>query len=195
MKMRQMFSSLACGAVLVAGLAGCSDDSKEPSKGANEAAQTSAATNPAALLQQGIEQGRAGQGDQAKETFQKVLSLQADNKFAWFNLGYLAQSRGATDEALADYDKALEIDGTYRPALYNKALLLEGQKPDEAIALYRKIVEADQGASTSYLRLGLMLDKRNDQNGARQAFTAALAADAKLAPSVPEKYRPQKPAR
>ncbi|MET8231058.1 tetratricopeptide repeat protein [Micromonospora sp. NPDC005298] len=151
--------------------------------------------DPGVLLQQGIEQGQAGKADEAKATFEKVVALQGDNKFAWFNLGYLAQSRGLASEAVASYDKVLEIDGSYRPAMFNKAILLEGEKPEEALALYRKIVDADKAASTAYLRLGLMLDKRNDQQGARTAFTSAVAVDGSLASSVPAKYRPRKPAR
>ncbi|MEU8017400.1 tetratricopeptide repeat protein [Micromonospora parva] len=194
-----MFGSLACGAVLLAGTAACSDDSKDRPAASNPSAaadkQTPAPQTPAELLQQGVQQGQAGQADQAKETFQKVLALQADNKFAWFNLGYLAQSRGLASEAVANYDKVLEIDGSYRPAMFNKAILLEGEKPDEALALYRKIVDADKAASTAYLRLGLMLDKRNDQKGAKAAFTSAVTVDGKLASAVPAKYRPQKSAR
>ncbi|MGC4894992.1 tetratricopeptide repeat protein [Micromonospora sp. DT31] len=194
-----MFGSLACGAVLLAGTAACSDGPKErpaasnPSKAPDK--QSQAPQTPAELLQQGVQQGQAGQADEAKKTFEKVLSLQADNKFAWFNLGYLAQSRGLGSEAVTNYDKALEIDGSYRPAMFNKALLLEAEKPDEALALYRKIVDADKAASTAYLRLGVMLDRREDQKGARAAFTSAVAADGSLASAVPAKYRPRKPAR
>ncbi|MFY1623092.1 tetratricopeptide repeat protein [Micromonospora sp. WMMD723] len=198
MKIRQVFGSLACGAVLLAGVTACSDDGKEPpaaSKGSGDGAQTPASPKPADLLQQGIQQGQAGQTDRAKETFQKVLSIQADNKFAWFNLGYLAQSQGATAEAVTAYDRVLEIDGSYRPAMYNKAILLEEQNPDEAILLYRKIVEADRSASTAYLRLGLVLDRRNDPAGAGVAFASAVRADAKLAPAVPVQYRSPKPAK
>ncbi|MFB9236003.1 tetratricopeptide repeat protein [Plantactinospora siamensis] len=192
--MRQVFGSLACGAVLLAGVAACSDDPKTPA--ANQSSDAAAAApeqkDPTALLKQGIEQGQAGQADQAKATFEKVVSLQGDNKFAWFNLGYLAQSRNATDEAIADYDKALAIDGAYRPAMYNKAMLLEGQKPDDAVALYRKIIDADSHASTAYLRLGLMLVKQDDADGARDAFKAAVKLDPKLASAVPAEYQPAK---
>ncbi|KAB1904604.1 tetratricopeptide repeat protein [Micromonospora sp. AMSO1212t] len=192
-RMRQVFGALACGSVLLAGVGACSDDKTPATKGSGGTVAPGAAQgDPKVLLQEGIEQGQAGKSDEAKATFEKVVALQGDNKFAWFNLGYLAQSRDATDEAVAAYDKALQIDGSYRPALYNKAILLEEAEPDEAVALYRKIVGADEGASTAYLRLGLMLVKQNDRTGARKAFASAIDADPKLASAVPEDFRPQK---
>lgn len=196
MRMRQVLGTLACGSVLLAGAGACSDDKTPLAKeSGGTVAPGAGQADPAVLLKQGIEQGQAGKADEAKATFEKVVALQGDNKFAWFNLGYLAQSRGLASEAVANYDKALEIDDSYRPAMFNKAILLEREKPDEALALYRKIVDADKAASTAYLRLGLMLDKRNDQKGARTAFTSAIAVDGGLASSVPARYRPQKPAR
>ncbi|MEU4402255.1 tetratricopeptide repeat protein [Micromonospora orduensis] len=191
--MRQVFGTLACGSVLLAGAGACSDDKTPVAKESGGTVAPGAGQgDPKVLLQQGIEQGQAGKSDEAKATFEKVVALQGDNKFAWFNLGYLAQSRNAADEAMAAYDKALQVDGSYRPALYNKAMLLEEAKPDEAVALYRKIVDADEGASTAYLRLGLMLVKQHDRTGAREAFASAIDADPKLASTVPEDFRPQK---
>lgn len=191
--MRQVFGTLACGSVLLAGAGACSDDKAPVAKESGGTVAPGAGQgDPKVLLQQGIEQGQAGKSDEAQATFEKVVALQGDNKFAWFNLGYLAQSRNATDEAVAAYDKTLQIDDSYRPALYNKAMLLEEAKPDEAVALYRKIVDADDGASTAYLRLGLMLVKQQDRTGARAAFASAIDADPKLASAVPEDFRPQK---
>lgn len=196
MKLRQVFGTLACGAVLLAGAGACSEDigptADESSMSAGSGVDQD---DPVALLKQGIEQGQAGKSDEAKTTFEKVLALQGDNKFAWFNLGYLAQSRSATAEAMASYDMALQIDGSYWPAMYNKAILLEESRPNEAITLYRKIVAADKNASTAYLRLGLLLDKQKDREGARVAFASAVAADASLASAVPAGYRSQKSAR
>lgn len=195
-KLRQVFGTLACGAVLLVAAGACGGDETPTANQPSVAAPSGAGQgDPESLLKRGIEQGQAGKSDEAKATFEKVLALQRDNKFAWFNLGYLAQARKATAEAIAAYDKVLEIDSSYRPAMYNKALLLEGTRPDEAITLYRKIVAADKSAYTSYLRLGLMLDKRDDRAGARQAFQLAVAANASMASVIPAEYRPQKPAK
>ncbi|MCG5456810.1 hypothetical protein PSH03_001714 [Micromonospora sp. PSH03] len=123
MNMRQIFGSLACGAVLLTGVTACSDKpaEKPQTNNAGSTDQTNGAeTTPADLLKLGLEQGQAGNFDAAKATFEKLLDAEADNKFAWFNLGYIAQSRNQADEAISNYDKALAADANYKPALYNR---------------------------------------------------------------------------
>lgn len=188
--MRQLLSVLACSAALLGGVSACSGDSGATATGdSGAAAEIDRIDSISLLLKQGVEQGQAGEFDEAKATFEKVLVLQEDNKFAWFNLGYLAQSSNATAEAIVYYNKALEIDSSYLPAMYNQAILLEEERPDEAIRIYQNIVEADKGASTAYLRLGLILDKKNDRKGAEEAFKSAVDADASLSAAVPAEYR------
>ncbi|MEH1097922.1 tetratricopeptide repeat protein [Micromonospora sp. CPCC 205561] len=195
MSMRQILGSLACGAVLLTGAAACSEKSAEKpqasksgnSDKANGGANTG--TAPADLLKLGVEQGQAGNLDAAKATFEKVLAADADNKFAWFNLGFIAQSRNQADEAISNYDKALAADASYKPALYNKAIALERTAPTTSMDIYRKVVSIDNKSSTAYLRLGLLLSQTGDAAAARDAFKAAIRLDKRLASSVPEKYR------
>ncbi|MEU1608063.1 hypothetical protein [Micromonospora matsumotoense] len=135
MSTRQILGSLACGAVLLAGVPACSakpdDKPQASSSGSSDSANGGSPTGTTAadLLKLGVEQGQAGDYDAAKSSFEKVLAAEADNKFAWFNLGFIAQSRNQADEAVSNYDKALAADGEYKPALYNKAIVLEGVKP------------------------------------------------------------------
>jgi Tfp pilus assembly protein PilF len=195
MSMRQILGSLACGAVLLAGVAACSEepaDKPQTSKSGNsdEAnGDLATGTAPADLLNLGVEQGEAGDFDAAKVTFEKVLDAEANNKFAWFNLGFIAQSRDQVDEAISNYDKALEADANYKPALYNKAIALESTAPTTSMDIYRKVVSIDKKSSTAYLRLGILLSQSGDEEEARDAFDAAVRLDKGLASSVPAKYR------
>jgi tetratricopeptide (TPR) repeat protein len=198
MNMRQIFGSLACGAVLLTGVTACSDKPAEKPQ-TNNAGSTDktngAETTPADLLKLGLEQGQAGNFDAAKATFEKLLDAEADNKFAWFNLGYIAQSRNQADEAISNYDKALAADANYKPALYNKAIALEGKAPTTAIDIYRKVVSIDDKSSTAYLRLGMLLSQSGEDAAARDAFKAAIRLDKGLTSAVPAKYRPTPTAR
>ncbi|WP_326561632.1 tetratricopeptide repeat protein [Micromonospora sp. NBC_01796] len=195
MSMRQIFGSLACGAVLLTGVAACSDEpaekpqasSSSSSDKANGGTDTGAAA--ADLLNLGVEQGQAGKFDEAKGTFEKVLAAETNNKFAWFNLGFIAQSRNQADEAVTNYDKALETDANYKPALYNKAIALEGKDPKASMDIYRKVVSIDDKSSTAYLRLGILLSQAGDEAEARDAFNTAVRLDKGLASAVPAKYR------
>lgn len=195
MSMRQVFGSLACGAILLTGAAACSEksaDKPQTSKsGDSDRANggTDTGTAPADLLKLGVEQGQAADFDAAKATFERVLAADANNKFAWFNLGFIAQSRNQADEAIKNYDKALAADAGYKPALYNKAIALEIKEPAASMDLYRKIVSIDDKSSTAYLRLGMLLALSGDAAAAREAFDAAVRLDKRLASSVPAKYR------
>ncbi|RKR91543.1 Tfp pilus assembly protein PilF [Micromonospora pisi] len=193
MSMRQIFGSLACGAVLLTGVAACSEDpAQKPqtsSSGNSDKASGGTGTAPADLLNLGVEQGQAGNLDEAKTTFEKVLAAEANNKFAWFNLGFIAQSRNQADEAVSNYDKALEVDANYKPALYNKAIALESKAPTTSMDIYRKVVSIDDKSSTAYLRLGILLSQSGDDAEARAAFDAAIRLDNGLASAVPAKYR------
>jgi tetratricopeptide (TPR) repeat protein len=197
MSTRQILGSLACGAVLLTGVPACSeepaDQPRTSNSGNSESDKANGATNtgtaPTDLLKLGVEQGQAGNFDAAKATFEKVLAAEANNKFAWFNLGFIAQSRNQADEAISNYDKTLEIDANYKPALYNKAIALESKAPATSLEIYHKIVAIDNKSSTAYLRLGILLSRAGDDAEARDAFNAAIRLDRALASAVPAKYR------
>ncbi|MFG1677597.1 tetratricopeptide repeat protein [Micromonospora sp. NPDC049282] len=193
---RQILGSLACGAVLVTGVAACSEkaaDKPQTSNSGKSEKSSGGADNgstPADLLKLGVEQGKSGDLDAAKATFEKVLTSDANNKFAWFNLGFIAQSRNQPDEAISNYDKALAADAKYKPALFNKAIALEGKAPTTSMDIYRSIVSIDNKASTAYLRLGILLSRSGDDAEARDAFKAAVRLDKGLTSAVPAEYRP-----
>jgi Tfp pilus assembly protein PilF len=187
-KTRQLCGTLACAAVFLAGAGACSDSPDDPnSSSATIDARTS--TDAAELVNLGIQQGQSGKMDEAKATFERVLTLDATNKFAWFNLGYIAQSRNQVDDAIRNYDKALQADGSYKPALYNKAIVTEGKEPKAAIELYQKILAVDDKSATAHLRLGILLAKQGDQAGANREFQAAVDLDGTLVDAIPPEYR------
>jgi tetratricopeptide (TPR) repeat protein len=172
----------------------CSEKPADKSQSSNSASSgkasgTNTGTAPTDLLTLGVEQGQAGNFDAAKATFEKVLAAEANNKFAWFNLGFIAQSRNQIDEAISSYDKALEADANYKPALYNKAIALESRAPTTSMDIYRKLVSIDNKSSTAYLRLGMLLSQSGDDAAAQDAFNTAIRLDNGLASAVPAKYR------
>ncbi|MFC7546086.1 tetratricopeptide repeat protein [Plantactinospora sp. GCM10030261] len=188
--MKQILGSIACGAVLLAGVAACSDE-PDPAPAGNEASEApqAAPEDPVALLKTGIEQGQAGRVDEAKGTFERVIAIDGNNKFAWFNLGYIAHTRNDVGAAVANYDRALGVDTSYRPALYNKALLLEESNATESMALYERILADDDTAAGVHLRLGLLRVKEGDKDGARSAFRHAVELDSELTSAVPKEFR------
>ena len=146
------------GAVLALLLAltasACSgDDSKKDAR----AEASSAAAAGDALVKEGLEQLAAGDTAGAQATFEKVLTIDADNKYAHFNLGVIAQQAGDDETAMTDYDAAIAADDAFAPALYNKAILTEPTDLDAAVELYRRTVAADPEMAAAYMRLGFAL--------------------------------------
>ncbi|MFD9717048.1 tetratricopeptide repeat protein [Streptomyces sp. NPDC059076] len=141
-----------------------------------------------ALLESGLLQVRHQEIPHAKATFKRVLALDPKNKFAWYNLGVLAQNEGREADAHHAYDAALKTDSSYTSALFNKALLLETGDPDTALNLLRRAVAADPKASTAYFHIGETLARKGLDKQARAAYRQAVELDPSLHPHVPQAF-------
>ncbi|MFE9468554.1 tetratricopeptide repeat protein [Streptomyces virginiae] len=144
-----------------------------------------------ALLQAGIKQGENKDFSGATRSFRQVLDLNVNPavKLAWYNLGVIAQHDNRTTDARTAYDHALKIDPNFESALYNKALLIESNHPDQAIAILRHIVRADPKAATAHLHLAQALAKKGRDKEAKDTFGLAVRADPSLLQFVPEEFR------
>jgi tetratricopeptide (TPR) repeat protein len=83
--------------------------------------------------------------------FQNVLASNKNHPQSYGNIGLCYSFLGKRREALAAFDKALEIDPNYQPAQTNRALLLslqDGEKmPDsniKTVDFYKKMGEGEQ---------------------------------------------------
>jgi tetratricopeptide (TPR) repeat protein len=90
-------------------------------------------------------------------------------------LGYVIGRQGRTDESLAEFRRAIDIDPRYTPAYNNLAQVLAGQgKLDEAERYYRLSLE--QKPSTSvYQALGNVLNRLGRTAEAEEQFAKARA--------------------
>ena len=171
-------------AVACLGFAGCGSGGSDAASSSHSSSANSAgstAQSATALINTGIAQANAKQYQQAETTFRNVLVLSPKNKFAWYNLGLLAQVQNKAADALADYSRALSIDPKYTPAMYNKAILLERTNLRSALALYQQITSINPRAATAYLREGFVYQRLGDKGRAKQARARAVALDSSLA--------------
>ncbi|MEU5398046.1 tetratricopeptide repeat protein [Streptomyces sp. NPDC005963] len=142
-----------------------------------------------ALLESGLLLVRHQDIPNAEITFKQVLALDPKNKFAWYNLGVLAQNEGRPGDAHKAYDAALKTDASYTSALFNKALLLEKSDPDAALKLLRRAVVANPKASTAYFHIGETLAREGRGEQARDAYRQAVELDSALRSHVPQAFR------
>jgi tetratricopeptide (TPR) repeat protein len=133
-----------------------------------------------ALLGEGIAQANSHKLAQASTTFEDVLRLSPNNTYALYDLGVIDQKRHDAAGALSYYGRALRADGSYTPAMYNKAILLEAGNHGAALALYKRIVKLDPNASTAYLRMAFIYAKQGKRTLAREARASAVALDPSL---------------
>jgi tetratricopeptide (TPR) repeat protein len=133
------------------------------------------------LIEAGIAQANAKRYQQAETTFRNVLVLSPGNKFAWYNLGLLAEVQNHQSAALTYYSNALTTDPRYTPAMYNKAILLEDGDLRLALALYQRITSINPKAATAYLRESFVYARLGDKGNASQARARAVALDPSLA--------------
>ena len=133
------------------------------SHGSGSPSQTTSPASSASLLNKALQEVVAGQTAQAQADFEQVVRLDPKNKYAYYNLGYLAQTGGRASEAETQYRLALAIDPKYGPALYNLAILrtADGATAD-ALKLYRDAIAANGKDANAHFNLGLLLRKTGD---------------------------------
>ncbi len=144
------------------------------------ASLTNGSAQVTSLLQTGLTQANKKNWSAATTTFQKVLAINPTNVYANYDLGWIAQSRGNSNGAISYYTKCLAANAAYTPAMYNEAILLESSHPQQAIAMYQKIVSVDPKASSAYLRLALVQAEQGDTAAAKANDAKAVSIDPAL---------------
>lgn len=96
-------------------------------------------------------------------------------------IGLAHASQGRYADAVAAYDRAIELAPGYAKAWNNRGLALERSGDAEsAMASYARAVELDPTLATAPNNIGALLWKGGDLEGAEEWFRRAVAADAWL---------------
>jgi len=144
------------------------------------------------LLNAGLQAEVQGDYATAQTKFQELLEVDPTNKFANYNLGYIAQTVDKDTTAAAEYyEAAIEADPQYGPALYNLAIIETGKKnTTRAIELYKRAITADPTDANANLNLGFLLYQTGDTAGADAAFRKAIALNPALKQRIPADQQP-----
>jgi Flp pilus assembly protein TadD len=116
---------------------------------------------------------------QAEEKLQPLMNEQAKNPQAWFDLGFAQSRQSKTKEAIADYQKAVELAPDWFEANLNLGLdLIKSGKPSAAAPVLRHAVElrpasgGKQAKSRAWLGLAQALEE-SDPKGSVAAYDRA----------------------
>ncbi len=104
-----------------------------------------------------------------------ALACTSDNVVAHYHLGLAFFQQRRTDEAIAQFQKALEIQPDYAEARYNLGTVLTQQgQLDEAIAQFQKALEIQPGNASAHKNLGIALFQHGRLDEAIAHFKKSL---------------------
>ena len=91
------------------------------------------------------------------------------------NRGIKLLKEGKADEAIAEFQKAVQLDPNYTPARQNLGYAYDRQgRSEEAMVHYQKAVELDPKSPVVYNNLGVLYDKERRYDEAMAEFEKAL---------------------
>jgi tetratricopeptide (TPR) repeat protein len=136
-------------------------------------------------LARGLQAHAAGKLDEATTAYFETLAKDPKNKFAFYNLGEIAQRQARPAAAESYYRLALEQDAKMTSALFNLAILrTNAGATQEAVELYRRVIAAEPNNAPAHFNLGLALRLLGQAAEAQTELATAQRLDAKLvAPS------------
>jgi tetratricopeptide (TPR) repeat protein len=139
------------------------------------------------MLASALQAHAEGHLREAVDLYERILVLDPQNKFAYYNLGLIDQTQGRVDAAAANYVQAIEIDPAFTPALFNLAIIRADQgAADEAIELYRDVLAVNADDAGAHLNLGFLLLDQGHRKPGRAELAIAVQIDPSLESRIPE---------
>ncbi len=119
-------------------------------------------------LSQDVDPCDAALGDRA--------TSRADRKKTLVNRGVIYNRRGEYNEALADFNDAIDLDETIAEAYLNRGnTWFFAGRLDDAMADYEKALALDVSEPwAAWYNIGLIHDARNERDEAQEAYRKAL---------------------
>lgn len=118
--------------------------------------------------------------DEAVGYYRAALAIRPE-PVVYNNLAYALRASGKVDEAIACYERAIQLNPKYAPAHSNLGIALKAQgKAEPAIDCFRRALELDADFAPAHNNLAIALKKQGDVVGAMKHYqeSARLAPDA-----------------
>ncbi len=116
----------------------------------------------------------------AEASLQKADAAKIDTVETRYLRGVLLFKQNKNDEALAAFDKTLELEPKFGSAQYYRGQTLDRMdKPDEAITAYQKTIEMEPSNSAASFDMGVAYYNKGDYNNAANAYQQTIKYDNK----------------
>ena len=107
------------------------------------------------LFDQALNASNNGDFANAEQSWTQILEQYPDNPAIWSNRGNVRLSQNKIEEAISDYEKAIEIVPLAPDAYLNRGIAYERLKKwSEAIADYNQVIELDPKDPVAYNNRG-----------------------------------------
>jgi tetratricopeptide (TPR) repeat protein len=125
------------------------------------------------LVQDAMDLELAGRSDEARDTYQAALRVDAKLVSARINLGRLLHAAGRIAEAEAQYHAALEQEPRNALAAFNLGVALEDQgRTAAALEAYCRALAIDDAYADAHFNLSRLLEAKGDERGALRHLSA-----------------------
>jgi len=105
----------------------------------------------------------------------EIVRANPEDTFSWNQLGIWHYRKNQLDEAAGHFEKALEADDEYIPALNNLAgVYYQRRQYDKAIGICRRILEIDPKSVRTRVNLGRAYYLQGEKEKARNQWRKAL---------------------
>jgi Tfp pilus assembly protein PilF len=172
---------------VICAVSACSNSGHTP----GDPATTTPADYFQTLIHAGMHLLRQGNASAAEQLFQQAIRRDPHSPVGYYDLGVVYQERGQQSQALHQYQLAIHADPRYISALYNGAVIIASQKPQQAISLYRRIIAIQPDSPSALFNLGLLEAKASDGTRAVSDLREAVKLDPGLSSKVPAPLRAQ----
>ncbi len=119
-----------------------------------------------------------GEIAKAESTLQKAGAAGIGTAETRYLNGVILFKQNKNAEALAAFDRTLELDGNFASAHYYRGQTLDRmERPDDAIAAYKKTLEVDPANSAASFDMGVAYYNKGDYPNAVAAYQQTLKSD------------------
>jgi len=154
----------------------------------------SASSSADSLILQGLKVESQGQTQQALHDFSAAVKEDPTNTIGYYDQGVIYQEYlNNPTQAVVEYNKALSVDPTYKPAMYNLAIIQTSNDPQGAINLYSQLLKLEPNQSKVLFNLGLLLVAQSnpaERLAGHVDLKKAITLDPSLASRLPKGITP-----